>query len=66
MLGVSRLAYFGIDTGEVAVKLSRDGAQHESCSVMRFLFVSAMSGEADTIGDVPSSLNATGGEFPFP
>jgi len=33
---------------------------------MRFLFVSAMSGEADSIGDVTSSLNATGGEFVTP
>jgi hypothetical protein len=33
---------------------------------MRFLFVSAMSGEADSIGDVTSSLNGTGGEFSFP
>jgi len=70
MLGVSGLAYVGIcscKTGEVTVRLSRDATQHESSSVMRFLFVSAMSGEADSIGDVPSSLNGTGGgEFSFP
>jgi len=33
---------------------------------MHFLFVSAMSGEADSIGDVVSTLNGTGGEFSFP
>ena len=33
---------------------------------MRFLFVSVMSGEADSVGDATSSLNATGGEFSSP
>jgi hypothetical protein len=46
--------------------LSIDATQPESSSVMPFLFVSAMSGEADSIGDVTSSINGTGGEFSFP
>jgi hypothetical protein len=33
---------------------------------MFFLFVSAMSGETDSIGDVTSSFNGTSGEFLFP
>jgi hypothetical protein len=33
---------------------------------MFFISVSAMSGEADSIGDIPSSLNGTGGELSFP
>jgi hypothetical protein len=64
MVGVSGLAYCG--TGEVVVKLSRDTTQIESSSLTRLLFVSAMSGEADGIGDVPSSTNGTGGELSFP
>jgi hypothetical protein len=46
--------------------LSSDAIQPKSSSLMRIFFVSAMSGEADSISDLPSSLNGTGGEFSLP